>query len=76
MRLCDEGGSSILGVKEHFLWVLDAPIQEKYKWMSVSYKALNRKTKTIQILKGNLGEYVYNLRVSSGAKPRLEPQKL
>lgn len=31
MRLCDEGGSSILGVKEHFLWVLDAPIQEKIK---------------------------------------------
>ena len=38
--------------------------------MSVSYKDLNRKTKTIQILKGNLEmyslEYVYNLRVSSG----------
>lgn len=70
MRIYDEGHSSILGVKGRMLFKYGVgTISMQLKDHKIGclfhtiYKDFNRKIKTIRILKENLGDYMYNLRV-------------
>lgn len=62
----DERGNLITGEKrEHLMWCWHKYLDEKNKIWCLFYTTYKdkRKMKTIQILKENLGDYMYNLRV-------------